>query len=306
MAPSIRLAVDIGGTFTDLALEQCPRRTASAHHGGQGAHHADAPEQGVIAGVARSWPRPGWRPADVGIMIHGTTLATNALIERKGASTGAAHHRGLSRRRSRSRNESRYEQYDLNIELPPPLVPRQLRLAVPERIDAAGKVLHAARRGGGAPPLPSRSAAGRGERRRSASCTATSMPAHERARRDDPGRGPARRRRHARRREVSPEMREYERFSTACANAYVQPLMARYLGRPGGRAARASGFACPLFLMTVGRRAHHAGDGPPLPGAAGGVGPGRRRHLRRPHRAPSAASTRCCPSTWAAPRPRSA
>ena len=84
--------------------------------------------------------------------------------------------------------------------------------------------------------------------------------------------------------EVSPEMREYERFSTACANAYVQPMIGRYLANLE-RAAAQRGFRLPALPDAVGRRADDGRDGDPLPGAAGRERPRRRRHLRQPHRA---------------------
>ena len=130
-----RLAVDIGGTFTDLALEH-------------GSHRVTAkvlttpaqPERGVLDGVAAILQQAGKGPADVGILVHGTTLATNAIIERKGATTALITTEGF-RDVLALGNESRYDQYDLNIVLPEPLVPRYLRLPVPERLDNEGRVL---------------------------------------------------------------------------------------------------------------------------------------------------------------------
>ena len=80
--------------------------------------------------------------------------------------------------------------------------------------------------------------------------------------------------------DVSPEMREYERFSTACANAYVQPLMGSYIGKLDSELKRA-GFRCPLLADDLGRRHHHGRDRDPLSGAARRIRPRRRRHLRR-------------------------
>src|SRR5487761_2624129 len=125
-APSARLAVDIGGTFTDLALEHAGRM-----HTAKVLTTPAAPEQAVLAGLA---------PAEVAIVVHGTTLATNAIIERKGARTALITTEGF-RDVIAMGNESRYDQYDLNIVLPEPLVPRYLRLPVPERLDNTGRVL---------------------------------------------------------------------------------------------------------------------------------------------------------------------
>ena len=130
-----RLAVDIGGTFTDLALEYAGgRRTAKVLTTGA------EPERGVLEGGAAILHGAGLTPADVGILVHGTTLATNAVIERKGARTALVTTQGF-RDVLALGNESRYDQYDLNITLPEPLVPRHLRLAVPERLDNTGAVL---------------------------------------------------------------------------------------------------------------------------------------------------------------------
>ena len=133
--PSARLAVDIGGTFTDLALE---------HPGGRSTIKVlttqAAPEQGVLAGVGAILQAAGIAADDIAIVIHGTTLATNAVIERKGARTALLTTQGF-RDVLAMGNESRYDQYDLNIVLPQPLVPRHLRLPVPERLDNEGNVL---------------------------------------------------------------------------------------------------------------------------------------------------------------------
>src|SRR6195952_3644532 len=130
-----RLAVDIGGTFTDLALERDGHRTTA-----KTLTPPAAPEAGVLAGVRQILATAGLQPADVGILIHGTTLATNAIIERKGAVTALVTTQGF-RDVLALGNESRYDQYDLGIPLPQPLVPRHLRLTVPERLDNEGHIL---------------------------------------------------------------------------------------------------------------------------------------------------------------------
>jgi N-methylhydantoinase A len=238
-----RLGVDIGGTFTDVALEQGSRRwtakilTTTA-----------APERGVLAAVEAVLATAGLQPNSVALIIHGTTLATNALIERKGAKTALITTAGF-RDTVEIRHENRFEQYDVNIDLPPPLVPRRRRHPVRERVDAGGKVLT---------PLDEGDVAGVIEALAQDQVEAVAVgflhsftnPAHERR----VGELLAR---HLPAMpvtlscEVSPEMREYERFSTACANAYVQPLMGRYLAQLQ-RDLAAAGFACPLFLMLSG------------------------------------------------------
>jgi N-methylhydantoinase A len=241
--PNARLAVDIGGTFTDLALEHEGHRTTAKL-----LTTADAPERGVLEGIRTILPATGVTASEVSIVIHGTTLATNAVIERKGARTALITTHGF-RDVIAMGNESRYDQYDLNITLPEPLVPRYLRLGVPERLDNDGKVL-----------LPLDEAAVRalvpGLRRERVQSVAVGF-LHSFVKGD-----------HERRvreilgeelpeisvslsSEVSPEMREWERFSTAVANAYVQPLMARYLrGLEAG--LRAQGLDAPVFLMLSG------------------------------------------------------
>src|SRR3984893_9296062 len=132
---SARLAVDIGGTFTDLALEHGGRRVTA-----KVLTTPATPEQGVMHGVRAILRDAGLTPGDISILIHGTTLATNAVIERKGAKTALITTEGF-RDVLALGNESRYDQYDLNIVLPEPLVPRHLRLTLPERLDRPGRGL---------------------------------------------------------------------------------------------------------------------------------------------------------------------
>ena len=99
-----------------------------------------APERGVLAVIRAVLREAGLTPAELSIIIHGTTLATNAIIERKGAKTALVTTEGF-RDTVEIRHENRFEQYDVNIDLPPPLVPRRLRCVVPERIDARGRVV---------------------------------------------------------------------------------------------------------------------------------------------------------------------
>ncbi len=241
--PSARLAVDIGGTFTDLALEHDGKLTTI-----KVLTTPAAPEQGVMVGVRDILQTSGVAAGDIGIVIHGTTLATNSVIERKGARTALLTTQGF-RDVIAMGNESRYEQYDLNIVLPEPLVPRYLRLPVPERLDNEGNVL-----------LPLDVAAVRALTpvlmREGVESIAVGFlhafvnPVHERRVRDILAEElpdiPV-----SLSSDVSPEMREWERFSTTVANAYVQPLMARYLRRLAEE-LRAIGSAAPLFMMLSG------------------------------------------------------
>ena len=137
---SARLAVDIGGTFTDVVLElpggkQFTTKLLTTH-----AHPGDA----VLDGVDQVLQQAGAAPSEVGLIIHGTTLATNALIERRGAVTALLTTEG-HRDALEMAHEDRFEQYDVMIDRPRPLVPRFLRLPVRERMDRAGRVLVATR-----------------------------------------------------------------------------------------------------------------------------------------------------------------
>ena len=242
-SPTVRLGVDIGGTFTDVALEMGERRFTAKI-----LTTAQAPEDGVLAALRSVTARAGVEPGQVDLIVHGTTLATNALIERKGARTALLTTEGF-RDVVEIRHENRFEQYDLNMDLPPPLVPRRLRLPIRERIDAHGEVLL---------PLDDASVARAVEALAASRIDAVAVgflhsftnPDHERR----VGEAIARRLPEVAVTlscEVSPEMREYERFSTACANAYLQPLIGRYLAKLEHQLVRA-GFHCPLLLMTSG------------------------------------------------------
>jgi len=235
-----RIGADIGGTFTDIVLETAERRLSTKI-----LTTYDAPERALLEGVAQLLAQAGLEPADVALFVHGTTLATNALIERRGARTGLLTTEGF-RDVLDLGTESRFDQYDIAMDKPPPLVPRRLRFGVPERIAADGAVLLALDE----PAV--RSAAARFREAGVESVAVAFLhsyvnPAHERAaaeilRAEMPGVSLSLSS------EVSPEMREYERFSTTAANAYVQPIVASYLLRLDRRLAEL-GFRCPLFLM---------------------------------------------------------
>src|SRR5262249_38472299 len=238
-----RLGVDIGGTFTDAALELCGRRFPS-----KVLTISAAPERSVLLAIEAVLAEAALPPSALSLIIHGTTLATNALIERKGAKTALITTHGF-RDTIEIRHENRFEQYDVGIELPPPLVPRRLRLPVRERIDARGRVLIAL----------DASDVGRAIdeiERQGAEAVAVGLlhsftePRHEQRiaaiLSERLPRLPV-----TLSCEVSPEMREYERFSTACANAYLQPRMATYLGNLR-RDLTTAGMTCPLLMMSSG------------------------------------------------------
>lgn len=238
-----RLAVDIGGTFTDLAIEKDGQRWTT-----KVLTTPAAPEKGVLEGVQQVLAKAAMKPADLALVIHGTTLATNALIERKGAKTALITTDGF-RDVLALANEARYDQYDLNIELAKPLVPRRWRLPVPERLDNTGKVLLALDEAAVRAHIPFMRAEGI-ESLAIGFIHGFVNPTHERRAaeivREAWPELPV-----SLSSEVSPEMREWERFSTTVANAYVQPLMARYL-KQLELGLREAGLGCPLYLMLSG------------------------------------------------------
>ncbi|WP_420447177.1 hydantoinase B/oxoprolinase family protein [Candidatus Palauibacter sp.] len=240
---SARLAIDIGGTFTDVALEAGGRLVTT-----KVLTTASAPERGVLEGVHKVLGLADVPPSAVRLVIHGTTLATNAIIERRGARTAlivtSGHRDALE-----MAHENRFEQYDIGVDRPEPLVPRRLRLPVKERVDHRGRVLVPLEEGSVRALLPTLASEG-------VESVAVGLihgyanPDHERRIGEileewRPGLPVTLAS------DVCPEVREYERQSTACANAYVQPLMARYL-RGLSASLRESGLACPFLLMTSG------------------------------------------------------
>jgi N-methylhydantoinase A len=240
MTDSTRLAVDIGGTFTDLVLAR-PDRTFSLKllttHG--------APDQAVIDGARSILAEAGVAASALDLVIHGTTLATNALIERKGAKTALITTQGF-RDSLEIAYEHRFEQYDLYMERPEPLVSRDLRLEVPERLAADGAVLLELDEAALDALVPTLQA--RGIEALAISFLHSYVnPAHEeRARARIAAALP-----HLAitiSSEVCREIREYERTSTAIANAYVLPLMERYIAHMQ-EGLRGLGATCPLLLM---------------------------------------------------------
>ena len=242
----IRIGADVGGTFTDVVLQRVDGTYAST----KVLTTHDAPERAILDGVAQLASSEGVDLAagSVEQFIHGTTLATNALIERRGAKTALVTTEGF-RDVIETRTESRFEQYDLNIVLPTPLIERKDRFTVAERRDARGDVL-VEFDVDGAQRLIERLAAEGYESVAVGFIHSYVDGANERRFRDL-----------LRERlpnvsvsiscEVSPQMREYERFNTVCANAYVQPLMASYLVRLRDQ-LHERGITCPLYLVHSG------------------------------------------------------
>ena len=238
-----RLAVDIGGTFTDVVLEAGGALTAT-----KVLTTPAEPAAAVVQGLGEVLARAGCQSADLAVVLHGTTLATNALIERRGARTALVTTEG-HRDVLEMAYENRFEQYDVNVNRPPPLVPRPWRFTVPERMNAAGEVLR---------PLSEKAVAALVPKLAAANIESVAVgflhayanPAHEELARDVLAEAlPSLSITLAS--EVCPEIREFERFSTACANAYVRPLMASYLADLQERLA-ALDATCPFLLMTSG------------------------------------------------------
>ncbi|MEP1206539.1 MAG: hydantoinase/oxoprolinase family protein [Rhizobiaceae bacterium] len=240
---SIRMGVDIGGTFTDVVLEvdgvQTSAKVLTTYA---------APENAIIDGIGQVCTKAGIEPGDIGQIIHGTTLATNALIERRGAKTALITTKGF-RDVIEMRTESRFEQYDLNLNLPEPLLPRYQRYTVEERVDAAGNVLIDLNREEVEAVADQLAEAGY-QSIAIGLIHSYANDSHEKLVREVleqklPGAMISISS------EVSPQMREYERFNTVVANAYIKPLMKSYLGRLEGR-LRDEGINCNIFLMHSG------------------------------------------------------
>ena len=239
----LRVGADVGGTFTDVVLERDDGRFVSAKVLTTG-----RPEEGVLAAVTELAAGNDVDLADVTQIIHGTTLATNALIQRTGARTALVTTAGF-RDVIETRTESRFEQYDLNIVLPSPLIQRKDRFVISERMGARGEVLVPFDEAG-ARAVVSELIDGGYESVAVGFMHSYRNDDHECRFRDlllDTVPAMAT----SLSSEVSPRMREYERFNTTCANAYVQPLMASYLRRLESELRRL-GASCPLHLIHSG------------------------------------------------------
>ena len=250
---AMRIGADVGGTFTDVVLEVEDDSTSGPEmFSTKVLTTYEAPEQGILDGVRTVAAEAGANLADLDTFIHGTTLATNALISRTGARTALVTTDGF-RDTIEMRTESRFEQYDLNLVLPAPLIQRSDRHVLRERLAADGTVLR---------PFDEEEARGQVEsladRPDDEAYEAVTVGfihayvdgTHERRFRDlllerlpDVAVSISS--------EVAPQMREFERFNTACTNAYLQPLMATYLHRLADDLA-ATGARCPVYLIHSG------------------------------------------------------
>lgn len=238
-----RASADIGGTFTDIVIEiggvRASTKILTTHQ---------APERAVIEGVQGLLEKQGLGLGDLDVFLHGTTLATNAIIERRGAKTALITTQGF-RDTIEIGSESRHDQYDIFIKKPQPLVGRGLRFTIPERVASDGSVLlelddtdvvalaHSLMEQGVQSIAVSliHSYANPSHERRVLEILSAMMPDVYFCISS----------------ETCPEVREYERTSTTVANAYIRPIMAGYLGRLKSELVQ-KGLNAPILLMTSG------------------------------------------------------
>ena len=239
----MRLAIDIGGTFTDIVLENehqlITKKVLTS---------IDQPEVAVISGISELLNENNINSSEIKMIIHGTTLATNAIIERKGAKTCFITTEGF-RDVLDIGYESRFDQYDILIEKTMSLVPRKYRYVIEERTDVNGNQIK---------PINTtkfkkiiekiktenfesigigflHSYANSKNENVLKKYILENLPGVEVSISSD----------------VCPEIREYERFTTTVINAYIKPLMSNYLNKLDYE-LKEKGFNCPLLLMTSG------------------------------------------------------
>ena len=236
------LGIDIGGTFTDLVLYDSSVNTQFNH---KQLTTTDDPTIGVMHGIEHLLQAHSIAPQSIDRVVHATTLFTNALIERKGATTGLITTAGFRDVLEIGR-ERKYELYDLNIQKPEPLVPRNLRAEVRERVAADGAVLE---------PLDEDALLAAADNLISAGAGSLAIvflhsyanAAHER-RADELLRSAFADFSISSSIDVAPEIREYERTSTTVCNAYIKPLAERYLGTLSDK-LQAAGITAQLLMM---------------------------------------------------------
>ena len=239
----MRLAIDIGGTFTDIVLEDNYNLftkkvlTSTAQ-----------PEVAVIEGVVELLQENKIKSSDIKMIIHGTTLATNAVIERKGAKTCFITTEGF-RDVLDIGYESRFDQYDILIEKTMSLVPRKHRYIIEERTDINGTIIK---------PINSQKFQSLVDTIKKEEFESIGIGfLHSYANSKNENDLKEFLLKHLPDVEVSissdvcPEIREYERFTTTVVNSYIKPLMSRYLKKLDSE-LKQKGFNCPLLLMTSG------------------------------------------------------
>ena len=219
-AKHIRIGVDTGGTFTDFVFEEdrglqlfkLPSTPSD-------------PSRAITAGLERICTETGWQLSDLEV-VHGTTVGTNALLQRRGARTALITTRGFEDVLVIGR-QARPELYNLNAVKPPPLVEEDLRFGIAERVVASGEVIEALDDGDLKQLVATLKRSGvesiaisllfsflhpEHEERIASALESLGVPLSLSSR-------------------ILPEYREYERTSTVVINAYLQPLMGRYLNR---------------------------------------------------------------------------
>ena len=251
-----RVAFDIGGTFTDFVVLDEVTGEIEVHKVLTTPHD---PSRGALEGISTLLERADVPLATVQNMTHGTTLVTNALIERKGSKVALLTTKGF-RDVLELRNEQRYDIYDFSLQLPEPLVPRHRRLGVEERVDRHGRIIKAVRREDIAVALEllrteeerdRRANASDGQSQDVAAIAISFLNAYRSAENELAAAQFVSELRpdvDVSKTAVAPEIREFERTSTAVANAYVRPLTRRYLERLVSSLA-ALGYRGPLYLM---------------------------------------------------------
>ena len=266
LVPSaVRVGVDIGGTFTDIVL----RLPDGALRISKVSSTPDDPGLAVVNGLAALLRGAGVAPGDVVEIVHGTTVASNTILQKTGAATGLITTRGFRDVLEIGRVRTP-DLYDLTWEKPAPLVPRRRRLEVDERIAADGSVVR---------PLDEAGVVQAAERLVQAGAQVIAIcfinsyanPAHEQAaerlvRQAVPGVDVTAS--HA----VLPEIKEYERTSTTVVNGYLLPVMRRYLGNLAANLARI-GVAAPLLVVASNGGVVGARQAAERPAFAVGSGP---------------------------------
>ena len=236
------VGLDIGGTFTDVMMVDPATRQIVRY---KSLTTPSDPAQGALAALQGALQSGDAKPGSVKVLLHATTLVSNALIERKGALTALVMTRGF-RDTVEIAREKKFDIYDLLLDKPQPLVSREYRFEVAERIAADGSVVE---------PLSQEAIAEVAAHVRQSGARAVAVcllhsymqPSHERMLRESltellPGVTVCVSS------DILPEMREFERASTTSANAYVQPLTSGYLDR-FATGLKDMGVTCPMFIM---------------------------------------------------------
>ena len=241
----IRIGADVGGTFTDVVLE-----TEREIFSTKVLTTYESPEIGILQGINAVIDDSGTDLSELDSFIHGTTLATNALISRTGARTAFVTTKGF-RDTVEMRTESRFEQYDLNLELPKPLIERKDRYVLSERISADGSVLLPFDETEAKNLIDLLALEENGYEAVAVGFIHSYMNNSHESLFQEILLDQLPDMRVSISSEVSPQMREFERFNTVCANAYVQPMMAAYLERLKTKLADA-GAKCDIHLIHSG------------------------------------------------------